>query len=166
MTPLPTGRILRTLDGRDLVLERTYQAPIEDVWSSITESERTARWFGSWSGDARPGNVIEVSMLFEEGDNVSTIKILDCDAPHYLALSTQNDAIGDWHLEIRLREVDSTTTLTLVHHLSDDIPVGYVGPGWDYYLDMLTASRDNQPLPNWDDYLSAQQAHYEQLQPE
>lgn len=166
MTPIPTGRIFSTTDGRDLVLERTYRAPVDDVWASITESERTARWFGSWSGDARPGSIIQVQMLFEEGDNASTVKIVACDAPTYLELTTLNDAIGDWHLEIRLREADGTTTLTLVHHLADDIPVGYVGPGWDYYLDMLTASRENQPLPNWDDYLAAQQSYYEELQPE
>ena len=31
---------------------------IDDVWASITESQRTARWFCSWEGDATPGKVI------------------------------------------------------------------------------------------------------------
>lgn len=162
----PTGRILSTVDGRDLALERVYRAPIEDVWASITESERTARWFGSWTGDARPGGIIHVNMLFEEGDNVSTVRIVDCDAPTYLALNTMNDEYGDWRLEVRLSESDGVTTLVLIHHLDDGIPVEYVGPGWEYYLDMLTATRDNLPLPNFDDYLEAQQTYYAELQPE
>jgi len=28
-------------------MSRTFRAPIEDVWASLTESERTVRWFGS-----------------------------------------------------------------------------------------------------------------------
>jgi uncharacterized protein YndB with AHSA1/START domain len=55
MNPTPGGRLVRTPTGRDLVLIRRFRAPIEDVWASITESDRTARWFASWTGDAAPG---------------------------------------------------------------------------------------------------------------
>ena len=34
----PTGRLFPTADGNDLVLSRTFRAPIEDVWASVTES--------------------------------------------------------------------------------------------------------------------------------
>ena len=59
MNPTPTGQVLRTPDGRDLVIRRTFRAPIEDVWASVTESERTARWFGSWTGEPGPGRTIQ-----------------------------------------------------------------------------------------------------------
>jgi uncharacterized protein YndB with AHSA1/START domain len=65
--PTPTGRIVRTAEGRDLVLTRSFRAPIEDVWASITESERTARWFASWSGEPGPGRTIRYRLSFEEG---------------------------------------------------------------------------------------------------
>jgi uncharacterized protein YndB with AHSA1/START domain len=39
----PTGRV----EGEDLVLTRRFEAPVEDVWTSITKSESTARWYGS-----------------------------------------------------------------------------------------------------------------------
>jgi uncharacterized protein YndB with AHSA1/START domain len=55
MKPTPTGRVVSTAQGRDLVLERTFRAPIEDVWASITEPERTARWLGPWEGEGAPG---------------------------------------------------------------------------------------------------------------
>ena len=48
----PTGR----LEGNDLVLTRKFEAPIEDVWTSITKSESTARWYGSWTGTPGAGN--------------------------------------------------------------------------------------------------------------
>ena len=45
MNPKPIGR----LRGDDLVLTRTFRAPIDDVWTSVTSSESTARWFGPWT---------------------------------------------------------------------------------------------------------------------
>ncbi len=51
MSPTPTGRLF----GNDLVLTRTFRAPVADVWASLTDPQRTARWFGPWQGDAAPG---------------------------------------------------------------------------------------------------------------
>lgn len=52
MNPEPTGQLVPTPTGYDLILTRTYRAPVDDVWASVTEPERTARWFGP--GAARP----------------------------------------------------------------------------------------------------------------
>jgi uncharacterized protein YndB with AHSA1/START domain len=54
MTSPPTGRLFPTADGTSLVVSRTFRAPIEDVWASVTEPQRTARWFAAWEGDAAP----------------------------------------------------------------------------------------------------------------
>lgn len=164
MTPTPTGRVLQTEHGRDLVLTRKFTAPIDDVWASITESERTARWFVSWSGDARPGATITCRMVMEEGQPVSQMTIDACEPPHHLAV-TSIDEYGSWHLEARLHEAGGVTTLELVQHVGDDVNLGEVGPGWEYYLDMLVASRDGSPRPNFDDYYPAQQAYFEALSP-
>lgn len=43
MNPTPTGRVVRTSSGYDLVVTRRFSAPIDDVWAGVTESERTAR---------------------------------------------------------------------------------------------------------------------------
>lgn len=56
------------------------------------------------------------------------------------------------------------TTLTFVHHLTDATSVGDIGPGWEYYLDMLIASRGGNPLPSFGDYYPAQREYFvEQL---
>ena len=34
-------------EGRVVVLRREWPDPIDDVWSALTESERTARWIGT-----------------------------------------------------------------------------------------------------------------------
>jgi uncharacterized protein YndB with AHSA1/START domain len=151
MSKKPTGH----LRGNDLILTRSFKAPIADVWESVTKSERTERWFGRWEGDARPGNTIRVLMVFEKGDAWTNVTIDKCDAPHHLSLVTK-DAYGEWHLELKLREEHGTTELEFVHHLTNLDGVGEVGPGWEYYLDNLVASRDGTPLPSFDEYYPAQ----------
>ena len=63
MTNPPSGQLVQTADGNALVVSRTFRAPIEDVWASVTEPERTARWFGTWKGDAAPGRMINEARL-------------------------------------------------------------------------------------------------------
>jgi uncharacterized protein YndB with AHSA1/START domain len=162
MTPPPTGQLLPTPEGRDLVLTRSFAAPIEDVWASITESERTARWFASWTGDAGPGKTIRYKLGFEGDAPEADMTIDACEPPHHLAVSTSDD-FGTWRLEARLAESDGVTELRFVHHLDDGADVGSIGPGWEYYLDMLAASRDERELPDFDDYYPAQKGYYESL---
>jgi uncharacterized protein YndB with AHSA1/START domain len=161
MSPTPTGRLSPT-DGSDLLLSRTFRAPIDDVWASITEPERTARWFATWSGDAGPGRTIRYRLTFEEGAPEADMLIEACEPPHHLAVRTVDEA-GEWHLEARLVEADGVTELTLVHHLEDGVALGEVGPGWEYYLDLLVSSREGTPPPDFDDYYPSQQAYYESL---
>ncbi|MEU4162477.1 SRPBCC family protein [Actinoplanes sp. NPDC026670] len=156
MSPTPTGRLF----GDDLVLTRTFRAPIDDVWASVTESERTARWFGPWKGDAAPGNSIQVQMALEEGAPWMDMTIDACEAPRRLGLSAVDD-YGAWHLELELTEADGVTELRFTQHLTGTENVGEVGPGWEYYLDTLVASREGRPLPDFSEYFPAQREHFE-----
>ena len=156
----PTGRLFPTADGNDLVLSRTFRAPIEDVWASVTESDRTARWFGPWKGDAAPGRMIKVQMGFEEEAPWLDKRIDACDPPRRLALS---DESGSMRIELLLSHSDGETELRLVHHLDPTDEIGEYGPGWEYYLDMLVAARDDLPTPSFDDYYPAMQRYYEAL---
>jgi len=162
MKPVPTGRIVPTDDGRDLVLTRRFRAPVDDVWASITESDRTGRWFATWTGEPGPGRTIRYRLAFEDDAPEGDMVIDACEPPHHLAVSTVDD-YGTWRLEAWLEEVDGTTELTFVHHLDADADPGSVGPGWEYYLDRLIASRDGTAAPDFDDYYPAQKAYYESL---
>ncbi|MEE2033390.1 SRPBCC family protein [Rhodococcus chondri] len=164
MNPTPTGILRTTRSGIDLELTRVFRAPIDDVWASVTEADRTAKWFGKWEGEGRPGKTIRVQMGFEEGAPWSVMVIESCEAPRHLAVS-MSDSAGDWHLEMTLDESDDVTTLVLVQHRVSADGIGDIGPGWEYYLDMLAASRDGDALPSFDDYYPAQKEYYEQLSP-
>ncbi|HYH78281.1 MAG TPA: SRPBCC family protein [Longimicrobium sp.] len=159
MNPTPSGRLVRTPEGRDLVLIRTFRAPIEDVWASITESERTARWFAAWTGEPGPGRTIQYSMGFEADGPPGEMQIVACEPPRHLAVKSVDDH-GSWHLEGFLSETDGITELRFVHHLDASTKVSDVGPGWEYYLDNLVASRDGTTAPDFNHYDPSQRAYY------
>ncbi|MEU8360737.1 SRPBCC family protein [Nonomuraea sp. NPDC048882] len=161
-SPIPTGRLFRTEEGSDLVLTRTFRAPAEDVWASITESDRTARWFGPWEGDAAPGNTIKVQLRFEEQTPWYDMRIDACEPPRRLAISSLDES-GAWHLELLLTETDGVTELRFVQHLESEDGIGDIGPGWEYYLDLLVASRDGSPTPGFDAYYPSMQDYFTRL---
>jgi uncharacterized protein YndB with AHSA1/START domain len=158
MNSKPTGR----LRGNDLVLSRTFRAPINDVWTSVTSSESTARWFGPWERAAEDKK-IRIQMAFEEGKPWLDGTIEHCEAPHHLAVRTKG-GYGEKLLSMKLTESDGMTTLEFVHHNVNRKAIGELGPGWEYYLDLLVASRDGQPPPAFDAYYPAQKAYFTSLE--
>ena len=50
-------------DSRLVALRRHWPDPIDDVWSALTESERTARWIGTWSD--RQADTVRFTMTGE-----------------------------------------------------------------------------------------------------
>ena len=156
MSPTPTGRLF----GHDLVLTREFRAPIADVWASLTEPARTARWFGPWQGDGAPGGAIKVQMVQEEGRPWMDMTVDACEAPHRLAVSAGEDD-DRWRLELTLTEAGGVTELRFTQHLTGTEGVGEVGPGWEFYLDALVAAREDRPVPVFDDYYPSMKEHFE-----
>lgn len=154
--PKPSGRLL----GNDLQLVRTFRAPIEDVWKSLTDSGSTARWFGPWRwvDKSGPGNEIAYTMIQEEGAPESTATVRSCEPPRHLAITS--DGPYGVSYEITLLEADGTTTLTFVHHLTDRSMVGDFGPGWEFYLDLLVDSRAGRPLRKFAEYYPSQKEYF------
>jgi hypothetical protein len=60
-----------------------------------------------------------------------------------------------------LVESADVTELRFTQHLRDTASVGEVGPGWEFYLDALVASREGAPAPTFDDYYPAMRQHFE-----
>ncbi|GAA3526624.1 ATPase [Aeromicrobium flavum] len=166
MTPDPTGR-RETRDGRAVVvLTRTFDVPVEDVWAAITVSERLERWIGTWTGDPAAGTV--QFRMNAEGEDVQAepFTIHRCEPPHVLAVSSRAaDGEPAFELLLELTEADGTTTLTFSQPMSDPELAADVGPGWEYYLDRLMAAEagDDVAAIDFNDYHPAQSDHYRQL---
>jgi len=161
MNPTPSGRIVPTADGFDIVLTRLIRGTVQDVWDSITDSDRTARWIGRWEGDARPGATLRLQMGFEEGAAWSDFRIEFCEPPHHLGVTVVNPA-ENWFIEVALAAQGEHTELTFTQHRETLDGVGDIGPGWEYYLDNLVASREGAALPTFDSYYPAMQKYYEE----
>lgn len=160
-TPQPSGR----LRGNDLVLTRRFRAPIEDVWTSITDPSSSERWFGRWEGEPGAGNEIRIQMAFEDGQPWMTKTIEVCEPPRRLVLASVYQSMTS-RLELGLSPIDGGCELEFIQRDVAPEQVGDMGPGWEYYLDSLVASRDGGPRPSFDDYYPAQKDYYSALTPE
>lgn len=155
----PLGQVLRDEHGMRLEFVRTYDSPVEDVWSALTESPRMARWFGTWTGDPATG-VVELCMTEDEGSTPQAVTILECEAPARLVVDLPSPD-GTWRLSASLAERQGTTTLVFVQRLAEPYDASSVGPGWHYYLDRLGAVLADAPVPDvWDDYFPSLRGAY------
>ena len=164
ITPRPTGR-REERDGESyLVFERTFRAPIDDVWAAVTESERLGRWIGVWTGDPAAGSV--TFRMTAEGDDVDdeTIWIDECVPPRRLVMRSAQPVEDDqlWAWQVDLAEAGGVTTLTFAQGVTDTELAESVGPGWDYYLDRLVAAHAGKDVAaiDFDAYYPAFKEHY------
>lgn len=145
-------------EGRSLLLRRTYDAPIEDVWSACTEPERISRWLAPIEGDLRLGG------RFQLKDNAGG-EILRCEAPRLIKVTW---ALGEGmitEVEVRLAPADDGGTVLELEHASpaevvDELVRTYgpggtigIGGGWDITLlglDLFLRGVDFDPA-TWED---------------
>ena len=163
-TPTATGR----RDVRDgtayVVFERTFNAPIADVWAAVTESDRLGRWIGIWSGDPASGKVAFFMTAEAEDAPEETILIDECREPTRLVMRSARPDDHDevWSWQIDLVEADGVTTLKFAQEVVNVELAESVGPGWDYYLDRMVAAETGGDLTaiDFNDYYPALSAHY------
>jgi uncharacterized protein YndB with AHSA1/START domain len=110
-----------------VLLRRSYDTPIQDVWDAVTQPDRIKRWLMPISGELRVGGTFQL-----EGNAGG--QILTCEPPRLLRAT-----FGDPNSIVELRltpQGDSDTTLELEHTVPIELAQSgagalYVGPGWD-----------------------------------
>ena len=110
-----------------VLLRRSYDAPVGDVWDAVTQPDRIKRWFMPISGDLRAGGSFQL-----EGNAGG--EILSCEPPRLLKVSFGGPTSI---VELRLTpDGDSDTVLELEHTVPIEVAQSgagamWVGPGWD-----------------------------------
>ncbi len=110
-----------------VLLRRSYDAPISDVWDAVTQPDRIKRWFLPISGELRVGGSFQL-----EGN--ASGEILTCEPPRLLRVTFGGPTSV---VELRLTEEgESETVLELEHTVPIEMAQSgagalYVGPGWD-----------------------------------
>lgn len=137
-------RELRNVDrdgqpARSLVIERTYDTTVDDVWDAITNAVRIPRWLLPIDGDLQLGGKYQL-----EGNAGG--EILTCDAPSHLAVTWEMGGTVSW-VDVHLSDdPDGGTRLRMEHvallsdlaMFGDTLGPGAVGIGWDLSLLGLT----------------------------
>lgn len=114
-----------------VLVRRSYQAEVEEIWSALTEPERLARWFSPVTGEFKVGGSYQI-----QGNAGG--EVLECEPPTYFKVTFGGP---DGFVQIRVNPgAEGTSVLELEH----TAPVGaitgsgsgalYVGPGWDLTL--------------------------------
>jgi len=129
-------RMLDAGAASTVVVSRTYDAPIEDLWDACTNPERIPRWFLPISGELRVGGRYQL-----EGNAGGTIE--RCDPPRSFAATWEFGGEVTW-IELRLwPEAERRTRFELEHiaHVDDErwaqFGPGAVGVGWELALSGL-----------------------------
>jgi uncharacterized protein YndB with AHSA1/START domain len=155
----PQGEVRPQGDGTEtLVFHRTFPDPIQDVWTALTESDRLARWIGSFTGEGGTGGTVEFTVTGEvdAGGEVAkpvTVSILDCSPPTRLVVDFPSGDGASWQIAVTLAEHAGGTTLEFTQRLTAGLDATDIEAGWRWYLDRLTASLHGEPMPAWDDYV-------------
>jgi uncharacterized protein YndB with AHSA1/START domain len=129
---IPAGEL------RTVLLRRTYDAPIEDVWEACTDPERIKRWFLPVTGDLRLGGSYQL-----EGNAGG--EIVRCEPPRVLKVTWRSGedptAPGLSEVELRLSAGAAGRTVLELEHAATVDPdwwarygPGAVGVGWDLTL--------------------------------
>lgn len=114
-------------------LEDRFDTDIHDVWSAITDPERTARWIAVVTGDFRVGGELHGSFTSSwEG----TMRIEVCEAPHRLRLLSSSDE-GQTVMEAVLSEDGDGTRLVIEERGLPIADAPYHAAGWHVHLEDL-----------------------------
>ncbi|HET6749837.1 MAG TPA: SRPBCC family protein [Actinomycetes bacterium] len=110
-----------------VLMRRSYDAPVGDVWDAVTQPDRIKRWLMPISGELRVGGNFQL-----EGNAGG--EILTCEPPSLLRVTF---GAPTSIVEVRLTpDGDRDTVLELEHTVPIEMAQSgagalYVGPGWD-----------------------------------
>ncbi|MFF6982549.1 SRPBCC family protein [Streptomyces sp. NPDC008343] len=129
------ARQVETGEARTVLLRRTYEAELADVWDAVTSPERISRWFLPVSGEFKVGGHYQL-----EGNAGG--EILECEEPSRLRVSwLYGPDPGFSEVEVRLTPEGEERTVLELEHVAvvpdefwDQFGPGAVGVGWDLGL--------------------------------
>ncbi|WP_182887282.1 SRPBCC family protein [Microbispora sp. H10885] len=122
-------------EARTVLLRRTYDAALEDVWDACTDPERIGRWFLPVTGELKLGGHYQL-----QGNAGG--EILRCEPPRLLRVSWLfGENPGFSEVEVRLTPEGGERTVFELEHVAvvpaefwDRFGPGATGVGWDLAL--------------------------------
>lgn len=124
----------------ELRVEQVVNAPPEQVYAYLTESERWARWQGTEATiDARPGGLFRMQMGTGEIARGEFVELVPDRRVVFTWgwISMPGIPPGSTVVEIELVPDGDATRVVLTHRALPDDQVDIHGMGWEHYLPRL-----------------------------
>src|SRR4051794_30317567 len=177
------GEVAEVPAGVQVRFRRSWPDPIADVWAALTESDRTARWIGTYEGERRGGGSGTLTMTEGGGGAAGQpmrireggpppppgrpgeaegggepagqpMRIVECDPPHRLVVQWETEEA--WRIALDLTEEQGRTVLVFTQVFAPGTDAGDYVLGWHWYLDKLDAELGGGSGPgDWDTFLAA-----------
>ena len=127
-----------------LVLERSLEHPIEDVWAALTKAEQISNW-GPFTADRDLTTVGAVKLAHINASEADEMQgdVLEVNPPHLLILRWGPDILR-WELS---GEGDRTV-LILRHHFAKHQDAPSYAAGWHLCLKGLTGTLSGEKMPS------------------
>ena len=127
-----------------IVVEAEYEAPIEVVWTALTDPAQMPRWFFEPIAEFRPevGFETRFTVRADGNDYVHDWRVAEVTPPKRMVLSWRYDGLpGDSTVTWELSETDGGTALRLTHKILEPFPQDDPAfhretglSGWKYFL--------------------------------
>lgn len=131
-------------------VDRTFDLSWQELWSWVTDPERTAQWIGPWR--RLDEERIEITWNREEGSPVETARLLELNENHGYTLQL-NELDDSWLVLVSVTAKGKRQAVfTLIQPLADPEQTEAIQAGWEYYSDCLDAAISQTEFPNFSDY--------------
>lgn len=143
-----------------LRMRALYEVDIGDLWSSLTEPPRLARWYGNFTGDLRLGGEFKAVIPSSGWDGHGRVDV--CNPPVQVRVTMWEEESAKQPLAVKLIADSDHTVLELEkRRLSPGLLWAY-GCGWQAHLEDLAAHLVGQSTP---DMAVTWNARFDELEP-
>lgn len=144
------GTVVGTLlavDGKAVVrMEDHFDTGVEDLWTTLTEPSRLARWLAEVDGDLRPGGAFRAR--FASGwEGPGRVDV--CEAPRRLLVTLSPGQDDQTVIEAEITAVGDRSRLVVEERGLPLTEAAAHGAGWQAHIEDLAAYVADRPTSDW-----------------
>ena len=138
---------LRAVDGKAVVrMEDRFDTDVEDLWSTLTDPSRLARWVAEVNGDLRLGG--EFRARFTSGwEGPGRVDV--CEPPRRLLVTMDPGQDDQTVIEAEIVPDGDQSRLVLEERGLPSDEAAAHGAGWQVHIEDLAAYLAGRPTADW-----------------
>lgn len=125
-------------------MERDVDAPVDEVWSKLSEESERVKWLAEGSIDLAVGG--RARLDFKDSYVIVDSEVTACEPPRLLEFSWSSGEEPDRPIRFELEETPEGCTIHLSVGIPEDEVVARSCAGWEAHLTMLQAAVAGVPI--------------------